>query len=279
MAATAPQSSSTRAVLGAALAAAVLGGAIGGGGVLLLHDPEPTAPPPATDSSAANGSAFTDRLANIEAQITALSTQPTSATIREVAPTSNALTGDGDVDDRLGRLEAAVDELLQEARARAAEREAAAAAEAQREFERQERRRLDALASKERIATRQNEILDPRRTAEQKLQAWRDLRHRENAWNDAVVASMVDIGLRSDDPKIRADVWRQADARTQHDALVPALLQALRADAVAGVREEAAETLVEYRDRPAVAAAIDGLLANETNAGVRRYLERVKAGR
>lgn len=54
---------------------------------------------------------------------------------------------------------------------------------------------------------------------------------------------------------------------------MPALLQAVQYDAVTAVREEAAETLVEYAARPQVLATIQQLLRSEQDEGVRRHLE------
>ena len=124
----------------------------------------------------------------------------------------------------------------------------------------------------QRIEAWQNAIVGGANTEAERLQAWRGLRGHENAYTDAVVAQMVHLGLTASDPETRADVWRQADGRTKHDALVPALLQAVQSDADRRVREEAAETLVEYSDRPAVEASLRQLLASETDEGVRRYL-------
>jgi hypothetical protein len=120
------------------------------------------------------------------------------------------------------------------------------------------------------IARRQNDVLDARSSAEVKLEAWRWMRREKGSWNDAVVAQMVDLGLTSTDPKVRADVWRQADGNQVHQALVPALLRALQSDGDANVREEAAETLENYFDRPEVQQALEHSSRNDLDPRVRR---------
>lgn len=120
----------------------------------------------------------------------------------------------------------------------------------------------------------QTTILDPRATEQDKLRAWGSLRNREGAWTDAVVAEMTRIGLSSADPAVRADVWRQADGRSTHPAMAVALLQALQSDAVAGVREEAAETLENYADRPDVQQALRLAREHDPDEKVRRYAQR-----
>jgi hypothetical protein len=114
-------------------------------------------------------------------------------------------------------------------------------------------------------------ILDPTKSEEAKLEAWRNLRHAgPEAWTDAVVAEMVRIGSTSPEARVRADVWRQADGDARHDALVPALLQALASDRESNVREEAAETLANYRGRREVLLALESAAANDAEEGVRR---------
>lgn len=118
-------------------------------------------------------------------------------------------------------------------------------------------------------------ILDPRADEAAKGKAWGALRFGpDDAWNDAIVAEMVRIGLTSTDDAIRADVWRQADGNRTHLALVPALLQALTADAAPGVREEAAETLANYRDNPQVKLALESAAANDPDEDVRDQARR-----
>lgn len=116
-------------------------------------------------------------------------------------------------------------------------------------------------------------ITDPSASESDKLKAWASLRFTADAYTDEVVAQMVLIGLNAVDPVVRADVWRQADGSTKHEGLVPALLQALQVDPVDSVREEAAETLVEYVDRPHVLATIQQMLVTEQHKGVRGYLQ------
>lgn len=131
----------------------------------------------------------------------------------------------------------------------------------------------DALAKSRAIAANQATILDPGRTDQERLAAWADLRREENGWNDGVVAMMTQMGLSNASAAVRADVWRQADARAKHPAMGQALLQALQVDQEATVREEAAETLENYLDLPGVREALVAARDRDTDAKVRRQAE------
>ncbi len=112
-----------------------------------------------------------------------------------------------------------------------------------------------------------------------KIAAWQKLRFESNAYDDAAVATIVQLGLSSKDPAIRADVWRQADGRSTHPALAPALVQALQVDGEARVREEAAETLVKYLDVPGVREALTAASSGDADEKVRRQASRTLAPR
>ncbi|MFO1054496.1 MAG: HEAT repeat domain-containing protein [Planctomycetota bacterium] len=142
------------------------------------------------------------------------------------------------------------------------EQEAAARREA-------EARRMVELAS--RVESARRLILDPAATETQKLESWTALRHAgENLWTDAIVDEMVRIGLGSTDESIRADVWRQADGRSHSPRIVPGLLRALAQDSSENAREEAAETLAEYRSDPSVVAALQFAAEGDASEKVRR---------
>lgn len=132
----------------------------------------------------------------------------------------------------------------------------------------------EALARSREIAASQATILDPSRTDQERLAAWAGLRHQEDGWNDGVVAMMTQMGLSNASAAVRADVWRQADARSKHPAMGQALLQALQIDQEATVREEAAETLENYLDLPGVREALVAARDRDTDAKVRRQAER-----
>ncbi len=140
----------------------------------------------------------------------------------------------------------------------AGEDPAAAAARQQRE---QARQREDG----------QRTILDPNSTAAQKLAAWSMLRGIPDSYDDAVVAAMTEIGLSSPDAAVRANVWRQADGRSTHPAMGPALVQALQTDGEAEVRAEAAETLENYVDLPGVRQALEAAAQGDAEESVRRH--------
>jgi hypothetical protein len=128
------------------------------------------------------------------------------------------------------------------------------------------------------VAEHQRAILVATTDAE-KMAAWKQLRGLENAYDDATVAVMVQVGLSSQDPLVRADVWRQADGHSTHPALAPALLQALRVDGEPRVREEAAETLEKYLDVPGVREALQAAVAGDSDEGVKRQATRTLAPR
>lgn len=262
---TSPRSS----ILGsfALLCGAFVCAAIGGAMTLMFGSGEKPVTPEQRVDATSELEVFAERLDLLEQRLAVprASAEPTAHN-REPAVDPVAMHA---LATRLDRLERTVAELQNQRRAAGPDDGRLAELRAQRTEETEADRQR-------RIQNHQNTILDPSTTEAQKLEAWSGLRHHEDSWNDAVVAQMVHLGLTSADPKVRADVWRQADARSQHEALVPALLQALRADADANAREEAAETIVEYADRPAVIASLDQLLATEQNEGVRRYLARAK---
>ncbi|MCA8948155.1 MAG: hypothetical protein KDE27_01555 [Planctomycetes bacterium] len=270
---TAPRNSmlGSFALLCGALLCAVVGGAV----ALVFGRADAT---PVPEQHATGGSELERFAVRLDLLEETLSRTPArAATAKPVAPDQlepqrhEAIVADGaamaEIGGRLAALERAVAELQATAGSRQSAADGTRAA-----------RRDDPAEELRRIESWQTAILDPTTSEQQKLEAWGELRHRENAWNDAVVAQMVHVGLNSADAATRADVWRQADARSQHESLVPALLQSLQLDADAKVREEAAETLVEYRDRPTVVAMIDSLLAIEQDQGVLGYLRQVKDG-
>ena len=122
-----------------------------------------------------------------------------------------------------------------------------------------------------RVQANQQRILNPQLSELEKLEAWEALRNLgKDAWTDAVVFEMSQIGRTSQDPEVRADVWRQADAEAKSPALVPALLLALANDSVADVRSEAAETLEGYTSDPAVVQALEHAKRSDQSEAVKR---------
>jgi len=121
------------------------------------------------------------------------------------------------------------------------------------------------------ISSHQQCILSPQKSERDKLIAWSNLRGLgKDAWTDNVVMEMSRIGLTSTDASVRADVWRQADANAKSPLLVPSLLKALSSDGDAKVREEAAETLENYKDDLTVKRALETAKQSDADKGVRR---------
>lgn len=112
-------------------------------------------------------------------------------------------------------------------------------------------------------------VLDPTLGDDAKLIAWRELRSAE-IWGDDVVLEMIRIGQSSQDPSIRADVWRQAHGRDRNELLVLPMMDAMRNDLNSRVRAEATETLADYKDRTDVLAALQFSAANDPDERVRR---------
>lgn len=129
-----------------------------------------------------------------------------------------------------------------------------------------------ALAEVTRI--HQERILSANMAEADKVRSWGQLRGIKGSWNDAIVATMVQIGLGSADPALRADVWRQASTDEVHPAMVEALVVALQRDADAKAREEAAETLARYREQPGVRAALEAAANGDGDADVRAQAAR-----
>ncbi len=112
-------------------------------------------------------------------------------------------------------------------------------------------------------------ILDPRASEEEKVVAWKQLRNRDNAWNDAVVSAMTAIGLNSANAATRADVWRQANGKSTSPLMGEALMLALRNDQDATAREEAAKTLAKYLDQQGVRAVLEQAAQNDLDEKVK----------
>lgn len=254
-------------VVGAILCAAV------GAGTAVLMQAEPTIVPASNPPATAAQNDLVTRIEQIEARLAAgiAETAPAPANAADRTP---ARLADEAMDQRMTDVEQAV-RAIQEELAKAQ-----SLAQANRQARPRPTRPTRSPAELERervrkVAAAQQAILDPTSTEQQKLKAWSNLRFHENAWDDALVSQMTHIGLTASDAATRADVWRQADGRSNHPALATALLQALQTDPEQEVREEAAETLVEYAGRqPSLLPTIQNLLANERDEDVREYLKR-----
>jgi len=82
------------------------------------------------------------------------------------------------------------------------------------------------------------------------------------------LSEMIQLGEASDTARTRAEVWRQCSG-LRDPSLVTPLLNALRHDRSARVREEAAETLGDYLDDPGVREALEFAAGNDESYDVR----------
>lgn len=103
----------------------------------------------------------------------------------------------------------------------------------------------------------------------ERLRALRQLRGIPGGRDKAVVASMIRLAQLSKDGDTRADVWRQL-SRANDDQLIPALLHAVQFDEHSEAREEAAETLGDYRSNPTVRSTLERIARQDKDDGVRR---------
>jgi len=127
----------------------------------------------------------------------------------------------------------------------------------------------DPAAQAQQLQDWHTRILDPRASEEDKLVAWRQMRTRQNAWNDAVVSAMTAIGLNSANAATRADVWRQANGGSTSPLMGEALMLALRNDPDPTAREEAAKTLAKYLDQQGVRALLEQAEQNDLDEKVK----------
>lgn len=112
-------------------------------------------------------------------------------------------------------------------------------------------------------------FLEPSLPLAERLDALRRLRRLgDGARAGAVAQTAIAIARTSLDPDTRAAVWRYMDG-SDAPALAPHLIVSLQMDADPDVREEAADTLSSFRDRPDVRAALEAALQDPDEA-VRR---------
>jgi len=197
-------------------------------------------PQPLSEAQGSDG-----RVAELERRIAALENrpatgQPADSTREPAPPQTDWAPRIQQLEQRLTRLEARAEKVIEP-------------------FEEAQKR---LLARRETEAASLPELraraTDPSLSAEERLQALRQLRSNrsKNARSGEVAQAMVLLAQTSPDPKVRADVWRQMSG-ADDPYLIPHLIQALRTDVDAKVREEAAETLGDFRDRPEARAALE----------------------
>lgn len=210
---------------------------------------------------------FAERLDALERRMDGLDLRPYDAPVARPltthAPDGGALPSPADLEGRLARLEAFEAERLRDRLA--VEEAQARAAEINLEREQREGQRLAAL------------ILDPARGDREKTEAWMRMgRLQGSPWRDDVVLEMARIGEASEDDRAREEVWIGADhGRHRNELLVGPLLRALTSDAVANVREEAADALGHYLHLPDVRQALATAAAADSSGKVRQQAERV----
>jgi HEAT repeats len=115
----------------------------------------------------------------------------------------------------------------------------------------------------------QKQAMDRSLAGYERLKALARLRAIKDGRSRDVVLSMLQLFHESDDPKIRADIFRQLN-KVEEPELRDALIDALRADQVSEVREEAAETLGTYRDDPSARDALEYAAENDASEKVRK---------
>ena len=121
-------------------------------------------------------------------------------------------------------------------------------------------------------------LADSSRTEENRLQALRELRGRgPGARGGVAIQAAVELQT-SPSASTRADVWRQMSS-AREPALVPHLLRSLQNDPSSEVREEAAETLGDYREQAEVERALRVCSEHDADDKVRAQAFRSLGGR
>ncbi len=128
------------------------------------------------------------------------------------------------------------------------------------------------------VADLQADAMDRAAAGYMRLQALRRLRFLPNGRSREVVLSMLELYRESDDPKVRADVFRQL-SKVDMPELRDAAIEALENDKSVKVREEAAETLGPFRKDPAARDALERAAENDADAGVQDEAKKALAGR
>lgn len=121
-------------------------------------------------------------------------------------------------------------------------------------------------------------ILDPAADVVAKIQAHKSLRRVEGAYTPQMIQALIRIGQTHAVAERRANVWTFFDGSTRSDMLIAPLLYALRHDASDLVRAEAAETLGDYTESPAVREALKWHAANDNSKSVRDKARRSVPG-
>lgn len=127
--------------------------------------------------------------------------------------------------------------------------------------------RLDAADAKRILASRSA-------TIDEKVRAHERLRRVPDAYTPQMIQDLIRVAQTDPRPAVRAHVWTCFDGATRSQMLVEPLLHSMRFDADDKVRAEAAETLGNYRENPAVMQALELVVKHDKSGHVRE-----KAGR
>lgn len=234
-----------------------------------------TAEPPAGPPGTASTAALERQLGELQRRVADLAARPAPESAATAKPQRTAAVDDA-VMRRLERLEErlgdpaapqdaslgaggaitldGLEQMMEQLRERQREREVARRAE----------QRTESTAV----------FVDATKSEEDRLRALRFLRGAgRGARGGAVAQAAIALVQTSRDAVTRADVWRQMSGADE-PVLVPHLLASLQLDPAENVREEAAETLEDYRSVPGVEAALRAAMEQDQSESVRRQAQR-----
>jgi hypothetical protein len=129
------------------------------------------------------------------------------------------------------------------------------------------------------VAQSRQVAINPQASSADRVAALRALR-AANARTSDVVQAMLQLQASSDDPNIRADVFRQLSG-VSDPVMKPHLINGVLKDADPKVREEAAETMAPFWSDPYVQAALKSAAQNDPDEKVRQQAKEIleKQGR
>jgi hypothetical protein len=227
-----------------------------------MRSPEPS-PARALTPEAGDEGGLAARVARLERGLARLSDEPpllrsAPHAAREAVP--SGASEDGDLAERFERLQREFERFV-------AEREAQTPAHPSPTPDELARRRAAEIDERQGVAR------DLAAAEADRLKALRGLRgERLPDGTDArlgVLLDMIRLAEASQDPLTRADVWRQLSG-VRDPTLIGPLLNALRHDSAAKVREEAAETLANFLSEAGVEPALQTAAAHDADPGVQR---------
>jgi hypothetical protein len=117
------------------------------------------------------------------------------------------------------------------------------------------------------VAQARQAALNVNASAEERLAALRTLRTAD-ARSSEIVQAMLQLQANSQDPAVRADIFRQLSG-VKDATLKPPLINALLKDAHPKVREEAAETMAPFLADPYIRSALASAAQNDIDEKVK----------